>query len=57
MHCHIIWHASQGFALQFVERESEISEANGSFENLNDTCTTWNEYVPNELYVQDDSGI
>ncbi|RDW82847.1 hypothetical protein BP6252_03959 [Coleophoma cylindrospora] len=55
MHCHIIWHASQGFALQFVERESEIAIAD--FMAVNDTCASWDAYTPTERFVQDDSGI
>ncbi|RDW76169.1 hypothetical protein BP5796_06990 [Coleophoma crateriformis] len=55
MHCHIIWHASQGFALQFVERESEIAIAD--YVAVNDTCASWDAYTPTERFVQDDSGI
>lgn len=25
MHCHIAWHTSEGFAVQILERKSEIS--------------------------------
>lgn len=57
MHCHIIWHASQGFALQFVERESEISATIQDSGALNDTCVRWQEYIPIQRYEQDDSGI
>lgn len=57
MHCHIIWHASQGFSLQFVERESEIAATIQDSQALNDTCASWNKYVLTERYEQDDSGI
>jgi hypothetical protein len=57
MHCHILWHASQGFALQFVEREADIPAIIGDFDGLNDTCATWGAYVSGERYGQDDSGI
>lgn len=56
-HCHIAWHASQGLALQFVEREDEIAATLAEPQIFLDTCATWNEYVPNEVYPQDDSGI
>lgn len=56
MHCHIIWHASQGLAMQFVERGTEI-EATLDSDLLDDVCEAWNVYTPTELYVQDDSGI
>lgn len=57
MHCHIAWHASQGFALQFVEREGDIAATVGEPALLNDTCTAWDEYVPMQMFEQDDSGI
>jgi len=57
MHCHILWHAAQGFALQFVERESEITATIQDPQSINDTCISWGAYVSTELFVQDDSGI
>ncbi|KAF8860413.1 laccase precursor [Acephala macrosclerotiorum] len=57
MHCHVLWHASQGFSLQFVERESEIAATIQDPQALNDTCASWNTYVLTERYEQDDSGI
>lgn len=59
-HCHIAWHASEGLAVQFVERESEISGTiTGSDATMfADTCSAWDEYYNgSELYPQDDSGI
>jgi hypothetical protein len=56
-HCHIAWHASQGLAMQFVERESEIASTMHSADTFMDTCKTWAEYTPNEFHKQDDSGI
>ncbi|KAH6654064.1 multicopper oxidase [Truncatella angustata] len=43
MHCHIGWHASQGFALQIVERQSEIPDIVNS-SAIRDTCATWISY-------------
>ncbi|APA07387.1 hypothetical protein SS1G_13036 [Sclerotinia sclerotiorum 1980 UF-70] len=51
-HCHIGWHASQGFAMQFLERASEIP---GILDpaSLQGTCDQWN---GNPVH-QEDSGI
>ncbi|KAL4878340.1 multicopper oxidase-domain-containing protein [Aspergillus karnatakaensis] len=58
MHCHIAWHASQGLALQFVERESEIRAViEPGMNEFEDICEEWNEYWEDAVYHQDDSGI
>lgn len=57
MHCHIAWHASQGLALQFVERESEIAINMHNTNTFENTCANWDSFTPNEPYKQDDSGI
>lgn len=57
MHCHIAWHASQGFALQFVERESEIPATITDYDNFNTTCQNWDSYSASMYYPQDDAGI
>jgi hypothetical protein len=57
MHCHIIWHASQGFALQYVERESEIGATISHPTELEETCEKWEAYEATARYEQDDSGI
>lgn len=56
MHCHIGWHTSEGFALQLVERYSEIA---GMLDTtvLQDTCTTWDAYVAVSGVEAEDSGI
>lgn len=56
IHCHIAWHADEGFAMQLVERESEIA-ALQDYNSINETCTNWNTYVAEQDVVQDDSGI
>ncbi|KAI1846020.1 hypothetical protein JX265_000944 [Neoarthrinium moseri] len=56
MHCHIGWHTSEGFALQFIERESEIS-ALIDYDTLSDNCDAWSTYQSSESVVQDDSGV
>lgn len=44
MHCHIAWHTSEGFALQFVERESEIVATMTEPDTFLDTCEKWDGY-------------
>ncbi|KAI1344897.1 multicopper oxidase [Xylariaceae sp. FL0016] len=56
MHCHIGWHTSQGFALQLVERRSEIAAITNK-QTLDDTCTAWNKYATSSNLVQEDSGV
>lgn len=56
MHCHIAWHADEGFAMQLIERESEIP-AYQDVDYINSTCTNWDAYTAANNIVQDDSGI
>ncbi|ETS82116.1 hypothetical protein PFICI_07118 [Pestalotiopsis fici W106-1] len=56
LHCHIGWHTSEGFALQLIERQSEIA-ATVNAENLNQTCNKWNAFKDKYHIVQDDSGV
>ncbi|XDG05931.1 hypothetical protein ABKA04_005546 [Annulohypoxylon sp. FPYF3050] len=56
MHCHIGWHTSEGFALQFVERYDEIAGITNST-TLTDQCSTWTTFQDSEDIDQDDSGI
>lgn len=56
MHCHIGWHSSEGFALQFVERYSE-TKAMINNDVLESTCAAWNRYVALDDIVEEDSGI
>ncbi|KAH7403702.1 laccase 3 [Cadophora sp. MPI-SDFR-AT-0126] len=56
MHCHIAWHASEGFALQLLERQDEIPALIDG-DSLNSTCTAWATYVEEYSIEQDDSGI
>ncbi|KAI0002690.1 multicopper oxidase [Xylariaceae sp. FL0662B] len=55
-HCHIGWHTSQGFALQLVERESEIGGITDK-DGVDSACATWNSYVLANNIVQEDSGV
>ncbi|KAJ4152357.1 hypothetical protein NW754_004150 [Fusarium falciforme] len=56
MHCHIGWHVSEGFALQFIERASEIPAIVDS-SLLSDVCTEWNAHKDEYEIVQHDSGV
>lgn len=56
MHCHIGWHQSEGFGLQFIERLSEI-EATVDTTKTKDQCDVWDSYVSSSHIEQDDSGI
>ncbi|KAK6196667.1 hypothetical protein LQW54_011318 [Pestalotiopsis sp. IQ-011] len=50
------WHTSSGFALQLIERQSEIA-ATVDAGKLKDTCSKWNAFQDKNRIVQDDSGV
>ncbi|KAI8632817.1 multicopper oxidase [Xylariaceae sp. FL1651] len=56
MHCHIGWHTSEGFALQFIERYDEIAALVDS-DSLTSTCDAWSTFQGSNSITQDDSGI
>jgi FtsP/CotA-like multicopper oxidase with cupredoxin domain len=56
MHCHIGWHTSEGFAVQFLERMDEIP-ALVDAESLDGTCSAWNAFQASAGVEQDDSGV
>jgi len=56
LHCHIGWHTDEGFALQIVERYSEIA-ALIDYDTLNSTCAAWDTYVSDTDLDQDFSGV
>jgi FtsP/CotA-like multicopper oxidase with cupredoxin domain len=56
MHCHIGWHASEGFALQFVERYDEIAGITDS-DSLSSNCDSWATFYESSGIEQEDSGI
>ncbi|KUJ18329.1 laccase from botrytis Aclada At 1.67 A resolution [Mollisia scopiformis] len=57
LHCHIAWHASQGLAMEFVERESEIAVSMTNTAISQDNCAAWVSYDATATWPQDDSGI
>ncbi|KAI1734713.1 multicopper oxidase [Xylaria scruposa] len=56
MHCHIGWHTSEGFALQFIERYDEIAALTDS-DTLTSTCDAWSTFQDSNSIVQEDSGV
>ncbi|KAF2124574.1 multicopper oxidase [Dothidotthia symphoricarpi CBS 119687] len=56
MHCHIGWHTSEGFAIQFVERADEI-EAITNADRLSNTCSNWSTFQTANSIEQEDSGV
>lgn len=56
LHCHIAWHTAEGFALQLIERETEIPALLDAT-ILENTCALWEAYTAAEGVVQDDSGV
>ncbi|KAF9770659.1 hypothetical protein IL306_011755 [Fusarium sp. DS 682] len=59
MHCHIGWHAAEGFSLQFIIREDEIPSlvSDQEYKDIKEGCKAWNEFSHNMKMEQDDSGI
>lgn len=58
MHCHIAWHQATGFALQFIERYSEVQTMIAeNLEMIDGNCDAWNAWENSTTLVQADSGI
>ncbi|KAF5560743.1 laccase precursor [Fusarium phyllophilum] len=55
-HCHIGWHTSEGFALQFLERSSEIASISTS-SYVSDVCDSWSTFQSESSIEQEDSGV
>ena len=56
MHCHIGWHTEEGFAIQFVERYTEIKPLI-DYDVLHSNCKTWSAFQTELSVEEDDSGI
>lgn len=56
MHCHIGWHTSEGFALQFIERYDEIAALTDET-RLTNGCDGWTSFTEEASIKQDDSGV
>jgi len=59
MHCHIGWHTSMGFALQFVEMQDQIAERGALDDSctLTQTCKSWKTYADLKGITVHDSGV
>jgi FtsP/CotA-like multicopper oxidase with cupredoxin domain len=56
MHCHIGWHTSEGFAIQFLERYDEIREL-VDYDSMESTCSAWETYADENSIEAEDSGV
>lgn len=56
MHCHIGWHTSQGFSMQFVERYKEIKGISDGA-SMEQTCNAWTRFQEEHKIEQEDSGV
>lgn len=59
-HCHIVWHASQGLSVQFLERETELTGVKSAgvlAKELAQTCPKWREYGRSNPWPKVDSGV
>ncbi|EME38505.1 carbohydrate-binding module family 20 protein [Dothistroma septosporum NZE10] len=58
MHCHIIWHADEGFSVQFLESKDTMLSIDPLPSDFQSQCDGWDSYYPTSAaYLQDDSGI
>lgn len=56
MHCHIGWHTTEGFGLQFVERREEMLDLIDT-QGLKGNCNAWKSHQKSVALQQEDSGI
>ena len=59
-HCHIAWHVSNGFALQFVERPDDIvplMKKEKTWNEYANTCNDWAYFASHTWTESDDSGV
>lgn len=60
MHCHIGWHTSMGFDLQFLVRRDDLLTdvlVDDDVSMIQDTCTAWSNYANVFGIEQHDSGV
>lgn len=60
LHCHIAWHASQGFGVTVLEDASVVQAGAGVGAwggKGEDQCKKWNAWYPGSPYHQEDSGV
>ncbi|KAG6354548.1 hypothetical protein INS49_004565 [Diaporthe citri] len=56
MHCHIGWHTSEGFAMQWIVRQDEVTDLI-DYDSLEATCDAWDAYAAQYSVTDDDSGV
>ena len=57
LHCHIVWHASQGLSMEFVESKDSISVQSQDMTVFREMCQSWNEWSKHAPHDHDGSGI
>ncbi|KAL8770436.1 MAG: hypothetical protein Q9209_003862 [Squamulea sp. 1 TL-2023] len=57
LHCHIVWHASQGLALEIVESEEDIQVRERDRDVLGNLCESYDGWAHNGTGLTDGSGI
>jgi hypothetical protein len=55
-HCHVSFHVSQGFSVQFIERMNEIPKAM-NLASLEPNCAAWTKYYSTSPFKKYDSGL
>ncbi|KAJ4421071.1 hypothetical protein N0V82_003975 [Gnomoniopsis sp. IMI 355080] len=55
-HCHIAWHASAGFFMQFIVEPDAVKKLSIP-SKVNQTCVDWDAYTNNDVVDQIDSGV
>lgn len=56
IHCHIAWHAAQGFFLQVVFQPDEVMDLEIP-EKVYQTCREWDQWTSRVVVNQIDSGL
>ncbi|SMR54833.1 unnamed protein product [Zymoseptoria tritici ST99CH_3D1] len=57
VHCHIAWHADEGFAVQFLESPDKMLDVAPLPGDFDDQCAAWSDFYQDGLYKQSDSGV
>ena len=60
LHCHIAWHVSGGFSVDFLERPSDFKTSVNPVDvaAFNANCNNWRAYYPAlDPYKKQDSGL
>ncbi|KAK4628929.1 Laccase-3 [Fulvia fulva] len=58
MHCHIAWHADEGFSVQFLESKDSMLSIDPLPSDFQSQCDGWDAYYPTSAaYLQSDGGI